>query len=89
MGYHSNKAYGAECNICDTTVELEFAEDRSNLLSFKHKDNVDQDYLFAFVFYGVLIKLERECDCTEEERESFKEVTFSNDGTQSLNTLSA
>lgn len=86
MGYHAGGAYGAECNICDTVVELDFGRDREHLLTIKHKDDVYQDQLFAFMFYWVLIKLERECDCSEEKRESYEPVTFGADGKR-LNTL--
>lgn len=88
MGYHSN-GYGAECKLCETVVELTFGEDEKELLTIKRRDEVDQDELFAFVFYWTLEKLRRECDCTEQEREDYEPPFGLRPRAKGLNTQSA
>lgn len=75
MGYGSTEGigYSAECRICGAVAELPFGDDEKYYLSEDFADNeVYQDELFAYVFFFVLEKLRRECDCTEDERQSYE-----------------
>lgn len=69
-GYGVN-SYQAECRICGTVAELEFAEGTRELLSPEYFDEVNQLELFAYVFFWTLEKLRRECECSPEERKAY------------------
>lgn len=85
-GYGVN-AYEAECRICGTVAELQFGEDEKQYLTPKRKDDTNQDELFAYVFFFVLEKLRRTCDCTEQERQSYERRVFRRENEPSLPNL--